>query len=138
MLDKLEEARNALGGQVFDVLGRLQFGERPLRELLIEAIRYGELPEVRGRLTQVVANAFDRSQMQDLLEERALWPTTRWMRAASTASARKWNGPRRAGFSLTTSSLSSSRRSDASVALVKQREPTSLRGDPRPRASSQS
>ena len=72
MLDKLEEARNALGGQVFDVLGRLQFGERPLRELLIEAIRYGDLPEVRGRLTQVVANAFDRSQLQDLLEERAL------------------------------------------------------------------
>ncbi len=72
LLDKLEEARNALGGQVFDVLGRLQFGERPLRELLIEAIRYGDLPEVRGRLTQVVANAFDRSQLQDLLEERAL------------------------------------------------------------------
>jgi superfamily II DNA or RNA helicase len=72
LLDKLEEARNALGGQVFDVLGRLQFGERPLRELLIEAIRYGDLPEVRGRLTQVVANAFDRSQLQDLLEQRAL------------------------------------------------------------------
>ncbi len=72
LLDKLEEARNALGGQVFDVLGRLQFGERPLRELLIEPTRTGDLPEVRGRLTQVVANAFDRSQLQDLLEERAL------------------------------------------------------------------
>ena len=72
LLEKLEEARNALGGQVFDVLGRLQFGERPLRELLIEAIRYGDQPEVRGRLTQVVANAFDRSHIQDLLEERAL------------------------------------------------------------------
>ena len=29
-------------GQVFDVLGKLQFEGRPLRELLIEAIRYGE------------------------------------------------------------------------------------------------
>ena len=29
-------------------------------------------PEVRARLTQVVADAFDRTQLQDLLEERAL------------------------------------------------------------------
>ena len=72
LLEKLEEARKALGGQVFDVLGKLQFEGRPLRELLIEAIRYGEQPEVRGRLSQVVANAFDRAQIQDLLEERAL------------------------------------------------------------------
>ena len=28
--------------------------------------------EVRARLTQVVASAFDRRQLQDLLEERAL------------------------------------------------------------------
>jgi SNF2 family DNA or RNA helicase len=72
LLEKLDEARKALGGQVFDVLGKLQFEGRPLRELLIEAIRYGEQPEVRGRLTQVVENAFNRSQIQDLLEERAL------------------------------------------------------------------
>jgi hypothetical protein len=72
LLEKLDEARKALGGQVFDVLGKLQFEGRPLRELLIEAVRYGEQPEVRGRLSRVVANAFDRSQLQDLLEERAL------------------------------------------------------------------
>ena len=72
LLEKLEQARNALGGQVFDVLGRLQFEGRPLRELLIEAIRYGDLPEVRARLTKAVDGALDRSQLQDLLEERAL------------------------------------------------------------------
>ena len=72
LLEKLEQARKALGGQVFDVLGRLQFEGRPLRELLIEAIRYGDLPEVRARLTKAVENALDRSQLQDLLEERAL------------------------------------------------------------------
>jgi SNF2 family DNA or RNA helicase len=72
VLEKLEEARTALGGQVFDVLGKVQFDGRPLRDLLIEAIRYGEQPEVRARLTQVVASAFDRRQLQDLLEERAL------------------------------------------------------------------
>jgi SNF2 family DNA or RNA helicase len=72
LLEKLEQAREALGGQVFDVLGKLQFEERPLRELLIDAIRYGEQPEVRARLTQVVESAFDRVKLQDLLEERAL------------------------------------------------------------------
>lgn len=72
LLQKLEEARKTLGGQVFDVLGRLQFGGKPLRDLLIEAIRYGEQPEVRARLTQVVASALDHSHLQNLLEERAL------------------------------------------------------------------
>lgn len=72
LLEKLEESRKALGGQVFDVLGKLQFGGRPLRELLIEAIRYGELPEVRARLTHVVENAFDPTLLEDLLEDRAL------------------------------------------------------------------
>jgi superfamily II DNA or RNA helicase len=72
LLEKLEEARRALGGQVFDVLGKLQFEGRSLRELLIEAVRYGEKPEVRARLTQAIANAVDRGKIQDLLEERAL------------------------------------------------------------------
>ena len=72
LLDKLEEARKALGGQVFDVLGRLQFEGRSLRELLIEAIRYGEQPEVRARLTRVVQDATDRGRFEDLLDERAL------------------------------------------------------------------
>lgn len=72
LLEKLEQARQALGGQVFDVLGKLQFEGRPLRELLIEAIRYGEREDVKLRLTRAVEHAFDRSQLQDLLEEGAL------------------------------------------------------------------
>ena len=72
LLDKIEQARKALGGRVFDVLGKLQFEGRPLRELLIDAIRYGEQPEVRARLTQVVVDAFDRAHLQEMLEERAL------------------------------------------------------------------
>jgi SNF2 family DNA or RNA helicase len=72
LLEKLEQARKALGGKVFDVLGKLQFDGRPLRDLLVEAIRYGERPEVRARLTQVVASAFDPHKLQDLIEERAL------------------------------------------------------------------
>ncbi len=72
LLDKLEQAREALGGQVFDVLGKLQFAGRSLRDLLIEAIRYGDQPEVRARLTMVLDQALDRERLRDLLEERAL------------------------------------------------------------------
>ena len=76
LLEKLEEARRALGGQVFDVLGKLVFEGRPLRDLLIDAIRYGERPEVRARLTQVVEQALDRRQLQDLLDDQALSPNS--------------------------------------------------------------
>ncbi|SEO80358.1 SNF2 family N-terminal domain-containing protein [Rhodopseudomonas pseudopalustris] len=72
LLEKLEQARQSLGGQVFDVLGKLHFEGRPLRELLIDAIRYGEQPDVRARLSRVVENAFDKEAIQDMLEERAL------------------------------------------------------------------
>lgn len=72
LLEKLEQARQALGGQVFDVLGKLQFEGKSLRDLLIDAVRYGERPDVRAKLTQAIANAVDRQQIQNLLEERAL------------------------------------------------------------------
>lgn len=72
LLKKLEDARKALGGQVFDVLGKLQFEGKPLRDLLIEAIRYGETPDVKARLNRVVENAFDQNELQEILEESAL------------------------------------------------------------------
>src|SRR5205814_713286 len=50
----------------------LQFEGKPLRDLLIEAIRYGEQPEVRARLTRAMSNALDKEQIRDLLEEHAL------------------------------------------------------------------
>ncbi len=53
LFEKLEEQRKALKGQVFDVLGRA-FQGTPLRDLLIQAIRYGNQPEVRARLNQVI------------------------------------------------------------------------------------
>ena len=72
LLDKLEESRHALGGQVFDVLGKLEFEGRPLRDLLIEAIRYGDRPEVRARLEEAVSEAVDQPHLQSLIEEQAL------------------------------------------------------------------
>lgn len=74
LLRKLEEARKALSGQVFDVLGKVQFDGKPLRELLIEAIRYGEQAEVRARLNQVVSSALDQTQLRRLIEDQALTP----------------------------------------------------------------
>lgn len=72
LLEKLDNEREALGGQVFDVLGSLTFDDRPLRDLLIEAIRYGDRPEVRDRLNQVVEHALDHERIKDLIQDRAL------------------------------------------------------------------
>ena len=72
LLEKLNAEREALGGQVFDVLGRVTFDDQPLRKLLIDAIRYGDQPEVRDRLDRVVDSALDRTHLANLLEERAL------------------------------------------------------------------
>jgi superfamily II DNA or RNA helicase len=72
LLEKIDEQRKALGGQVFDVLGRLTFEDRPLRDLLLNAIRYGDRPEVRAKLFQVVDQALDRKHLQELVEDRAL------------------------------------------------------------------
>ncbi len=71
VLRKLEREREALGGAVFDVLGRALDGAE-LRKLMIEAIRYGDRPEVRARLSQVVEGALDRDRLRDLLADRAL------------------------------------------------------------------
>ena len=70
LFEKLERQREALGGQVFDVLGQA-FSERSLRDLLIEAVRYGDLPEVRARLDEVIENVVDR-ELTDLVRQRAL------------------------------------------------------------------
>lgn len=71
LLEKLDAAREALGGRVYDVLGRLFEGEA-LRDLLLQAVRYGDDPEVRARLLQAVEGAVDRDRLLDLIAERAL------------------------------------------------------------------
>jgi hypothetical protein len=42
-----------------------------LRDLLVEAIRYGDRPDIRARVFQVVDNLADREHCRQLLEERA-------------------------------------------------------------------
>ena len=72
LLDKLETERQALGGQVFDVLGQIQFGGQSLKDLLVKAIRFGERPEIRAHLTTVVGEALDRDQLTGLMHQHAL------------------------------------------------------------------
>jgi SNF2 family DNA or RNA helicase len=78
LLEKLEQARQALGGQIFDVLGKLVFEHdgQPisLRDLLIEAIRHGEKPEVKAFLTTVLDTTLNREHLQQLLDEHVLAP----------------------------------------------------------------
>lgn len=59
------------GGKVFDVLGKAIAGKE-LRELLIEAIRYGDREDIKAKLNQVVADRLDQGRLRELLEERAL------------------------------------------------------------------
>ena len=72
LFQKLEEERQALGGKVFDILGKMTFDNRPLRDLLIEAVRYGNDPKVKARLNEVVDHTINRSEFQKLIEENAL------------------------------------------------------------------
>ncbi len=70
LLTKLDEQRAALGGQVWDVLGTVLPG-RALRDLLIEAVRYGDRPDVRARLDEVV-DATVGEGLTELVAEQAL------------------------------------------------------------------
>jgi SNF2 family DNA or RNA helicase len=71
LLDKLEVERAALGGRVFDILGEA-FDNISLKDLLIDAIRYGERAEVRARLNQVIEGALDSRHLKEVMDRNAL------------------------------------------------------------------
>jgi superfamily II DNA or RNA helicase len=71
LLEKLSIESAALNGRVFDILGEV-FEGNSLKDLLLQAIRYGDQPEVRARLGQRVENAFDRDKLRDILNRNAL------------------------------------------------------------------
>lgn len=72
LFQKLEEERQALGGKVFDILGKVSFDNKSLRELLIEAVRYGNDPEVRARLNRVVDSSLDPDVFKKIIADNAL------------------------------------------------------------------
>lgn len=71
LLEKLAVEREALGGRVFNVLGEA-FDNISLKDLLIDAIRYGEKPETRARMEQVIGQALDTQHLKDLMARNAL------------------------------------------------------------------
>lgn len=72
LFSKLEEERSALGGKVFDILGKVTFDNKSLRDLLIEAVRYGNDPKVRARLNRVVDSSMDPEVFRKMIAESAL------------------------------------------------------------------
>ncbi|MBQ7502586.1 DUF3883 domain-containing protein [bacterium] len=72
LFSKLEEERKALGGKVFDILGGVTFDNKPLRELLIEAVRCGDDAGVRSRLSAAVDRSVNTEKLRELIEENAL------------------------------------------------------------------
>lgn len=71
LFEKLEIERQALGGRVFDILGEV-FENKSLKDLLIEAIRYGENPERQAELYRVVDGALDTKHLQSIIKRHAL------------------------------------------------------------------
>jgi superfamily II DNA or RNA helicase len=71
LLEKLATECEALKGKVFNILGDV-FEERSLRDLMIDAIKYGDQPEVRARLSQRIDHAFDHDHLKNLLGRNAL------------------------------------------------------------------
>jgi superfamily II DNA or RNA helicase len=71
LLDKLATECDALKGKVFNILGDV-FEERSLKDLMMDAIRYGDSLEVRARLTQQIDSVFDHDHLRGLLNRSAL------------------------------------------------------------------
>ena len=71
LLEKLNVVSDALKGQVFNVLGEV-FEGNSLKDMLLEAIRYGDQPEVRARLSQKIDNALDHEHLMSILNRDAL------------------------------------------------------------------
>ncbi|WP_020558462.1 helicase-related protein [Thiofilum flexile] len=71
LFEKIEVERAALGGKVFDVLGEA-FDNVSLKDLLVKAIRYGEDPDVRNQMNQVIEGALDTQHLKEIMRRNAL------------------------------------------------------------------
>ena len=71
LLTKLEVENVALKGRVFDILGEV-FEEVSLKDLLMDAIKYSDLPETRAKLLQQIDHAFAEDHLKSILNRNAL------------------------------------------------------------------
>lgn len=69
--EKLTVEMEALGGKVFDILGEA-FEEEPLHKLLERAIRYGDDPEVKRKITEKIDGALSPERLNEIIKSNAL------------------------------------------------------------------
>jgi len=74
LLGKITQMSKAYNGNLFNVLGEAgAFEGKSLKDLLMQAIQYGDQPEVKARLEQTI-DASVADGLDELLQERALHP----------------------------------------------------------------
>lgn len=74
LLAKIDQMSIAYNGNLFNVLGDADaFQERSLRDLLIEAIRYGDQPQVKAKLDRIIDAGVSHG-LDEMLADRALHP----------------------------------------------------------------
>jgi hypothetical protein len=72
LLAKIDQMSIAYNGNLFNVLGDADaFQERSLRDLLIEAVRYGDQPQVKAKLDRIIDASVSQG-LGEMLNERAL------------------------------------------------------------------
>jgi hypothetical protein len=71
LLEKLEAARKALGGKVFDILGEM-FRDRSLSDLLMAAVRDGNHGTVSRHVTDALDFAMEQERLRGIIEDQAL------------------------------------------------------------------
>jgi len=71
LLTKMETLSEALQGRVFDILGEV-FEEKSLKDLMIEAVKYGNAPAAAATRLGEIDRALDRDHVLQLLDRGAL------------------------------------------------------------------
>lgn len=71
LFKKIEIEKEALGGKVFDVLGEA-FDNVSLRDLLVDAIRYGEDPKIKEKMNEVIDGVLDTEHLKEIIRRNAL------------------------------------------------------------------
>lgn len=72
LLKKLETAKKALQGKVFDVLGKVKFDNMSLHELMVQAICDSDNSNTRAKWEKAIDTALNEQHLHALLDEHGL------------------------------------------------------------------
>ena len=72
LLEKLTVAGNDLDGKIFNVLDRLRYDGRSLRQLMIEAVKTADDPAAPETIRAAIDRPFDSEQARALIRDHAL------------------------------------------------------------------